>query len=153
MSKLNVETLMNDNMPYFQVEHSVKKEELDELGHVSNTVYVKWLDSVTRLHNTELGLDQHVLIENDSVFVIQKHLLTYKKPAFEKDLLEIKTRIISYSAFKHLREYQISSKADGGLIFSAETVLVNVSFTSGKLKRMPDVYFDRFREMGSLEHK
>ncbi|MDG2074282.1 MAG: acyl-CoA thioesterase, partial [Polaribacter sp.] len=68
--------------------HIVKSDEIDDLNHVNNAVYVKWMDNVAYLHWQKLT-ENHPL--PDYIWVVSRHEIDYKRQAVLGDEIEIKT--------------------------------------------------------------
>jgi acyl-CoA thioester hydrolase len=70
----------------------VRFNECDPLGHVNNAVYLNYLEQVAIDHAAARGLTSSALIEQaGALFVARKHEIEYHRPAFEGDLLQVRT--------------------------------------------------------------
>jgi acyl-CoA thioester hydrolase len=75
-----------DNL--FEVAITISAEDIDNLNHVNNAVYVKWMDDVASKHWAHLTKN-HAL--DDYIWVVSKHEIEYKNEAFLGDEITAKT--------------------------------------------------------------
>jgi acyl-CoA thioester hydrolase len=66
----------------FKLEINVKPEDIDELGHVNNVVYLGWVQLVAAAHWNKLSTDE---IRSKSIWVALRHEIDYVNPAFIGD--------------------------------------------------------------------
>jgi acyl-CoA thioester hydrolase len=72
----------------FTVNIEINKEDIDNLNHVNNAVYVKWMDEVARKHWDYLTKDNPF---NDYIWVVSRHEIDYKSEALFDDKIIAKT--------------------------------------------------------------
>jgi acyl-CoA thioester hydrolase len=72
----------------FTVNIEINKEDIDNLNHVNNAVYVKWMDEVARTHWDYLTKDNPF---NDYIWVVSRHEIDYKSEALFDDKIIAKT--------------------------------------------------------------
>lgn len=76
-------------MPYTkQIE--VTLEDLDDLNHVNNVRYVQWIQDISKEHWKKRA---PIEIQEQVIWVVLKHTIEYKSPAFLKDPIHISTYI------------------------------------------------------------
>src|SRR4051812_31581467 len=66
----------------FKLEVNVKPEDIDELGHVNNVVYLGWVQLVAAAHWNKLSTDE---IRTKNIWVALRHEIDYVNPAFIGD--------------------------------------------------------------------
>jgi acyl-CoA thioester hydrolase len=81
---------------------TVIEADLDELGHVNNAVYLKFMEDTARAHSLHIGMGLPVMQSHGVVPVARKHVITYHRPALLNDQLEIST----YTNNKGVRAYR-----------------------------------------------
>jgi acyl-CoA thioester hydrolase len=87
----------------------VRFAECDPLGHVNNAVYLNYLEQVAIDHAAALGWTSAALIQAASaVFVARRHEIDYYQPAFESDLLRVRTWPVEMRGARAFRIYDIS---------------------------------------------
>lgn len=116
--------------------HRVSAEEIDELGHAGNVEFVKWLQCAAVDHSAELGWPASRYRELGAGWVVRSHRITYLKPVYEGDRLEVRTWVADMKTATSLRKYEIR-KVGGGLIAVAETDWAFIDYASERPLRIP----------------
>jgi acyl-CoA thioester hydrolase len=117
-------------------QHRVSAEEIDELGHAGNVEFVKWLQYAAVDHSAALGWPASRYRELGAGWVVRSHRITYLKPAYEGDRLEVRTWVADMKTASSLRKYEIR-KVGGGLIAVAETDWAFIDYASERPLRIP----------------
>ena len=118
--------------------------DIDELGHVSNLVYVRWVQEVAQAHSTARGWDLAAYQRLGAVFVVRKHEIEYLASVQRGEEIELTTWISSWrgpSAQRHTRMRRVS---DGRDVARALTHWVLVSMPEGRPRRIPPELVDAF---------
>ena len=130
-------------MPF--VHHArVAPGDIDELGHASNLVYLRWLQEAALAHSTSLGLDQAAYLQMGQVWVVRRHEIVYLRPAFEGDELRVETRVTTMGAASSERRTRILKIADGSALAEAVTDWAFVDIARGRPVRIPEQIRSRF---------
>jgi len=130
-------------MPFrHQVE--VQVGDIDELGHASNLVYLRWTLDAALAHSTAVGLDQRAYLDRGEGWVVRRHEIDYLRPAFAGEQLVVETRVTAFGAASSLRRTSIVRPSDGALLCSATTEWAYVGFARGRPRRIPDEVRMRF---------
>jgi acyl-CoA thioester hydrolase len=111
-------------------------DDIDNLGHVSNVVYVRWLQEVGVAHSDATGWTWPRYQEFGAVFVVRRHEIDYLLPAKLGDVLTATTWIESMRAVSCLRRTEIF-RSDGQRVVSALTTWAMVGLTSAKPAKIP----------------
>jgi acyl-CoA thioester hydrolase len=114
--------------PIFTHEFIVPPDAMDENGHANNVNYVQWMQDAAVRHYEFLGgipITQALGL----TWVVRSHLIEYLSPAFEGDLLEVRTWIANLRRVRSLRRYEFIRKKDRQLLARGETdwVLVEIA--------------------------
>ena len=117
-------------------QHRVSAEEIDELGHAGNVEFVKWLQHAAVDHSTALGWPGSRYRELGAGWVVRSHRITYLKPAYEGDRLEVRTWVAGMRTASSLRKYEIR-KEDGTRIAVAETDWAFIDYAAERPLRIP----------------
>ena len=67
---------------FFEVKIEITAEDIDDLNHVNNAVYVKWMDDVAFKHWEHLTKNEPI---TDTIWVVSRHEIDYKSEAFLGD--------------------------------------------------------------------
>jgi acyl-CoA thioester hydrolase len=75
----------------FKKLHKVTIDEIDDLGHVNNVVYLKWAQDIAADHwHAKATPDMKI----DFLWVVASHQIFYKRPCFLHDVIQLKTAVI-----------------------------------------------------------
>lgn len=85
---------------YFIHKIKVSKEDIDDLNHVNNAVYVHWMDEVARNHWSFLTRENPL---NEYVWVVKKHEIEYIKEVLLGDEITAKTWVGETKGFTSIR--------------------------------------------------
>jgi acyl-CoA thioester hydrolase len=130
-------------MPFVH-EARVAPGDIDELGHASNLVYLRWLQEAALAHSTHLGLDQAAYLKLGQVWVVRRHEIVYLRPAFEGDALRVETRVTTMGAASSERRTRILKIADRSALAEAVTDWAFVDIARGRPVRIPEQIRSRF---------
>lgn len=111
---------MPDSLPAFRYAHyvQVQPDDLDELNHANNVVYVRWVQdtAAAHWHTAYPPSDGHAY-----VWVVREHRIRYHHPALLGDELRCTTWIGEVRGAQSQRFVRIERTADGKLLCEAET--------------------------------
>jgi acyl-CoA thioester hydrolase len=115
----------------------VRREDIDELGHASNLVYLRWVQEAALAHSTAVGLGQADYLGRGEVWVVRSHQIEYLRPALLGEQLAVDTRVASISVANSVRRTSITRASDGALLCRASTDWVFVDLKRGRPRRIP----------------
>lgn len=75
---------------FFEVKIEITAVDIDDLNHVNNAVYVKWMDDVAFKHWEHLTKNEPI---TDTIWVVSRHEIDYKSEAFLGDEIIAKTYV------------------------------------------------------------
>jgi acyl-CoA thioester hydrolase len=111
--------------------------DIDELGHVSNIAYVRWIQEVAKAHSAAVGLDHAAYVRLGAVFVVRRHDIEYLAPAYEGDAIRLTTWIAKWGAATSERRTRITRESDGRELARALTVWAFISMETLRPRRIP----------------
>lgn len=92
---------------------------IDFNNHVNNVTYLQWCIEIAERH----WISKTTLeTREEYIWVVLKHTIEYKNPAFEGETLEISTWVNSATGVKSDRSYKIVRPKDGKVIIEANTI-------------------------------
>jgi acyl-CoA thioester hydrolase len=122
-------------MPFVhQVE--VVEADIDNLGHASNLVYLRWVQEAALAHSTALGFSERAYLARGEVWVVRRHEIEYLRAAVAGDRLRIETRVATMKAANSVRRTEIFR--DSELLCRASTDWVYVDLGRGRPLRIPE---------------
>jgi acyl-CoA thioester hydrolase len=127
-------------MPFsaeFRDEIAAAPDDIDELGHVSNVVYVRWIQEIAVAHSNAVGWTYDRYRALGAVFVVHKHVVEYRAPAFAGDRIARLTWVESFSAATSERKTRIVRLSDDKELVRASTIWALVGGDGGRPRRIP----------------
>ncbi|MFK5889934.1 MAG: thioesterase family protein [Flavobacteriaceae bacterium] len=121
------------NTATYSFEITVEAADIDELNHVNNNVYLKWINRAATKHWQQLSNDK---IDAQYVWVALRHEIDYLKPAFLNDVLTVKTWVGETGGVKSVRYVEIYNSET--LLSKGKTVWVLVDAKTMRPKRIQD---------------
>lgn len=110
--------------------------DIDELGHVSNLVYLRWVQDVAMAHSRALGWDWARYRALGAVFVVRRHEIDYVAQVALGDTLRAETWVDSWRAASCIRKTELLR--DGKIVARAATTWALIGLASGRPQRIPD---------------
>jgi acyl-CoA thioester hydrolase len=123
--------------PEFVTDLVANESDMDALGHVSNLVYVRWIQDVAKAHSIAVGWDHEAYIRLGAVFVVRRHEVDYLLPAYGGDAIRLVTYVAGWSAATADRRTSIVRLSDGREIARARTTWALVTIGTGRPRRVP----------------
>jgi|TARA_B100001964_G_scaffold172212_1_gene189588 acyl-CoA thioester hydrolase len=139
--KENIDQVIWDYPNPFTVSITVSNNEIDQLGHTNNQVYLDWMMKAAYEHSESLGLSVNDYLSIGIAMVAKRHEINYLSATFINDNLIVGTWIATNdNRFRSMRKYQIIRMGDQKTILRAETDWVSLNIDNGKPERMPDEF-------------
>jgi acyl-CoA thioester hydrolase len=127
----------------FRFPIAVAEADIDDLGHVSNLVYLRWVLEVATAHSAARGWDLAAYKQLGSVWVVRRHELDYLGQVTLGQQLVAETWVDSWKAASCVRKTELSR--DGQIVARAATTWAFMSLASGRPQRNPDVLLSAFQ--------
>ena len=128
----------------FALRYTVPAEDIDEQGRANNVAYVRWMNVAAIAHSNALGFPWDRFVEMGAMFVVRRHEIDYRLPAFEGDVLELRTWPLMMRAATAHRGHEIARTKDGAVIASGMNVWGYVDMKTGRPVRMPPEVLEAF---------
>lgn len=110
---------MTDVVRPFEIDITVKESDIDQLGHVNNVVYLRWVQDAAIAHWMAAATPEE---QRTLLWVVVKHEIEYKRPAFATDGISARTWIGGSAPKAFERHTEILRKADGKVLAKALTL-------------------------------
>jgi acyl-CoA thioester hydrolase len=109
---------VDPHLPY-QIELAVVASDIDFLGHANNAVYLRWVQDAATAH---WGIIASAELQRSLLWVVVKHEIEYKRPAFLHDKIIARTWIGGANRLHFERFTEIERLADSKLLARARTL-------------------------------
>jgi acyl-CoA thioester hydrolase len=120
---------------HVQVKIPITENEMRDTGHVKNTCYVKYFESVRIQYLREIGFTA-LKSEEGTGTILAQTICKYLKPLAYPDIITVGARVKSMGASSFVLEYMIVSEKMG-VAASGEEVVVIYDYTNSKKTELP----------------
>jgi acyl-CoA thioester hydrolase len=125
----------------YEISIRVKQNDIDELGHVNNTVYLRWVQDAAVAHWKFRATDTQ---QRDILWVVTRHEIDYKLSARLGDEIIAATWVGNAAELLFERHTEIKRASDGKLLARARTLWLPINSRTGKPLRVDQDVRDRF---------
>jgi acyl-CoA thioester hydrolase len=108
--------------------------DIDELGHVNNVVYVRWVQEVAAQHWKSVATPE---LKAQYMWVVLRHEIDYKNPSFAGDEITGMTWVGEHHGARFDRYVKLFSKTNGKIFAEAKTNWCLLDRRSSKPVRIP----------------
>jgi acyl-CoA thioester hydrolase len=115
--------------------------DIDEMGHVNNTVYLRWVQEAATRHWFHVAPPA---ITDAFVFIVLRHEIDYRDPVLLGDDVEVRTWLGKASGPRFDRHVDIRKKGAPRFSARAVTTWVMIDKASGRPKRVGEEVFNAF---------
>jgi acyl-CoA thioester hydrolase len=125
----------------FECAFRVTDQDIDDLGHVNNVVYLRWVQDVAAAHWQSATTPT----ERAAVaWVVLRHEIDYKHPAKSGDEVIARTWVGPPVAARFERHTEILRAADRRVLAQARSLWCPVNPGTGRVQRIDPALHDRF---------
>ncbi|MFZ6848980.1 acyl-CoA thioesterase [Undibacterium sp. RuRC25W] len=118
---------------------------IDGLHHTNNAVYVQWCEVIGWAHSEALGLGLPDYQRLDRAMAIRHAEYDYLLPSTLGEKLLLATWLIDTDEKLNMRRrFQLIRETDQSVIFRAQWDLVCIEISSGKARRMPPEFCQKY---------
>ncbi|MEZ4363500.1 MAG: thioesterase family protein [Kofleriaceae bacterium] len=122
----------------FSLQVTTKADDIDEVNHVSNLVYLRWVQDIAVAHSAELGWPFSRYRAHGAIFVVRRHELDYVAPVLLGEVVRLETWVESLKAASCVRRTEIVRERDSQVVCRGKTLWAFVSFEDGRPQRIPE---------------
>ena len=113
----------------------VKEADIDELGHVNNVVYLRWVQEVAAAHWQKVAPEQ---MKQEYSWVVLRHEIDYYRPAFLEDSIEGYTWVGEHQGPKIIRFVSLYKADSQQLLAEAKTTWCLLDSKSMRPRRISE---------------
>ena len=128
----------------YELEIAVQPEDIDQMGHVNNVVYLRWVQEAATAHWTAAAAPED---QASLVWVVVRHEIDYLRPAMPGDTIVARTWVGQASKIKFDRFVELRRASDRMVLAKARTVWCPIDTRTGR----PVAVSARVRERFSIE--
>jgi acyl-CoA thioester hydrolase len=125
----------NDSALPVRFEHAILAGESDSdaNGHVNNVVYLRWVQEAAVAHWTSLAAAE---VRADVSWVVVRHEIDYRRPAFPGDTLVARTWVETVTAATMERWCEILRREGRLLLAKSRTIWCAIDSHTGRPRRI-----------------
>lgn len=123
--------------------HSIKVDhkDIDHMGHVNNVVYLRYVQEVAQAHWGSIASSD---LQREVLWVVLRHEIDYKKPAFDGEVLTGETWVDEATGPKMPR-YVILRNEKGEEVIKARTIWCALNASNMKPARIDPSLYEQFK--------
>ena len=118
--------------PVFEQRRAPEPADIDELGHVNNAVYVRWIQDIAVAHWESVAPAEQ---RDATVWVVTRHAIDYRAPTLPGDTVTLKTWVGEPKGARFDRHVEIVGD-DGKVRVSAVTTWALLDRRTQRLMRV-----------------
>ncbi len=130
----------------FERAFPVAAEDIDELGHVNNVVYLRWVQEIAVAHWRAAAPAE---LQADVVWVVLRHEIDYKRPARAGEVVVGRTWVGEATGSRFERFTEFVRGAEREVLAHARSVWCPLNARTGRPRRVDPALHDHFSEPGS----
>jgi acyl-CoA thioester hydrolase len=113
----------------FDLRIVIQPGDIDQLGHVNNVVYLRWVQDVAVAHwQAAAPLEDQAVLR----WVVIRHEIDYKRPAFLQDEIIARTWVGTATRIAFERHTELIRASDKRLLAKARTIWCPIDVHTGK---------------------
>lgn len=113
----------------FEVEIAVQPEDIDQMGHVNNVVYLRWVQEAATAHWTATASPED---QASLLWVVVRHEIDYLRPAMPGDTIVARTWVGQASKIKFDRFVELRRASDRVVLAKARSVWCPINSQTGR---------------------
>lgn len=113
----------------------ITKSDIDELGHVNNVIYLKWVQEVAAAHWNSAA---NKVMKQKYSWVVLRHEIDYRQPVFLTDRIVGYTWVGDYRGPRFERFVKLCIKGSEKIVAEAKTDWCLLDATTMKPKRIDE---------------
>jgi acyl-CoA thioester hydrolase len=125
----------------FDLPITIAPDDIDELGHVNNVVYLRWVQEVATAHWRSAATETQIA---EIAWVVVRHEIDYKTSARPGDEIIARTWVGTADEFQFERLTEIRRKRDDRVLASARTLWCPIRIQTGRPARVDADIRNRF---------
>jgi len=129
--------------PRFRRSRVIAREDIDELDHVNNVVWLGFAVKLAMAHSAALGLDMATYRRLGRVWVARRHEIDYLRSALAGDEIVEETWVVEMRAARSIRRARFLAQ-DGAELVRCKMEWAFVDLATQRPRRVPREVLERF---------
>ena len=118
----------------FEIPLAILPEDIDDMQHVNNVVYLRWVQDVAIAH---WRANATPVLQHEYGWVATRHEIDYKQAALPGDTIIARTWIGAIDSRRFERFTEIVRSTDSHVLTKARTLWCLLSRSTGRVTRIP----------------
>ena len=135
-----------DHADPYVYEVDVLPEDIDSLGHVNNTVYLRWLTECAWAHSAAVGLPEDKCVALRRGMAVRGINVELLGSAYLGDKILVGNWLTNRNRLRATRVYQVVQAASEQTLLRGEVNFVCIDLDSGRPVRMPPEFDKGYEE-------
>jgi acyl-CoA thioester hydrolase len=121
---------------------TIKPEDIDQMGHVNNVIYLKWVQEAAIAHWNHIATDE---MKQQNVWVVIRHEIDYLQPCFLNSKLVAKTWVGQSEGARSERFVDILDTDSNKTMAKVKTTWFLLDAKTKRPKRVTGDFINLFR--------
>ena len=126
---------MSPTVPPYELALEVRPEDIDQLNHVNNVVYLRWVQEAAVAHWRAAASPE---AQAELFWVVVRHEIDYKRPALLGDAIIARTWVGPATQLSFERNTEILRGRDRALLARARTLWCPMAMATGRPTTVSD---------------
>lgn len=118
-----------ESPPSFELTIQVEPADIDQLGHVNNVNYLRWVQDVAAAHWNAVAPDAD---KKKLLWIVLRHEIDYKQPTFAGEVLIARTWVGEATRLRFERHTEFIRVADGRTVAKARSFWCPINAVTGR---------------------
>ncbi len=112
--------------------------DIDDLGHVSNLVYVRWILEVALAHSAAVGWDNAAYRRLGAIWVVRRHEVDYLSSVLPEQRVAVTTWVESVKGVSSVRRTSMRRTDDRVEVCRGASTWAFIDLATGRPRKIPD---------------
>ncbi len=112
--------------------------DIDDLDHVSNLVYVRWILEVALAHSDAVGWDGPAYRRLGAIWVVRRHEIDYLQSVVLGDRVAVTTWVEAVKGVSSIRRTSMRRMRDGVEVCRASSTWAFIDLATGKPRKIDE---------------
>ncbi len=120
------------------IELAPRPDDIDNLGHVSNLVYVRWILEVALSHSDAVGWDHAAYVRLGAIWVVRRHEIDYLSSVLPEQRVALTTWVEAVKGVSSIRRTSMRRLSDNVEVCRATSTWAFIDLVTGKPRKVTD---------------